>query len=401
MPAVAARARLEGRGIICISSIDWDFNWQGHQHVMSVLAARGHQVLFVENTGVRTPRLADLPRLAARVRNRWRSRGALRRERERLAVHAPLVLPFPYSRIARPVNRAILLRHVRRWMRHTGVREPILWTFLPTPLVLDLIEAIRPALTVYYCADDFPETSPEAQRVVPSETRLFRDADVVFVTSERLRARAAAVRSQVDVFPFGVDLEAFERTREGGGASPADVACLPRPVVGFVGEVKRWIDEALLIEVAARMPHASIVLVGPVGIDASRLGRCPNVHLLGLRPHAEVPRYLKAFDVAIIPYRLVNVTAAIYPAKLNEYLAMGLPVVSTPIAEVVRFNAAHGPVIAVAGDPGAFAGAIQEALACRTRDAVARRVDVARGNAWGPRLERMIALAEERLAARR
>jgi glycosyltransferase involved in cell wall biosynthesis len=97
-------------------------------------------------------------------------------------------------------------------------------------------------------------------------------------------------------------------------------------MVGFVGELKRWIDEALLTEVAERMPHASFVLVGPAGIDVSRLSRCPNVHLLGPRPHAAVPHYLRAFDVTIIPYRLTNATAAIYPAKLNEYLAMGLPV---------------------------------------------------------------------------
>jgi glycosyltransferase involved in cell wall biosynthesis len=97
-------------------------------------------------------------------------------------------------------------------------------------------------------------------------------------------------------------------------------------MVGFVGELKRWIDEALLTEVAERMPHASFVLVGPAGIDVSRLSRCPNVHLLGPRPHAAVPHYLKACDVTIIPYRLTNATAAIYPAKLNEYLAMGLPV---------------------------------------------------------------------------
>lgn len=124
------------------------------------------------------------------------------------------------------------------------------------------------------------------------------------------------------------------------------------------------------------------------------------MHLLGSRPHAEVPRYLKAFDVAIIPYRLANVTAAIYPAKLNEYLAMGLPVVSTPIAELVRLDAAHPRVITLAADPAAFADAIGEAASCRSPEAAARRVAVARGNAWAPRIDRMVALVEEALAAR-
>jgi glycosyltransferase involved in cell wall biosynthesis len=112
-----------------------------------------------------------------------------------------------------------------------------------------------------------------------------------------------------------------------------------------------------------------------------------------------VPHYLKAFDVAIIPYRLANVTAAIYPAKLNEYLAMGLPVVSTPIAELVRFDAAHPSVVSLAGDPGAFASAIGAALSGRASEA-ARRVAVARENAWDPRIGRMVAIVEEALAAR-
>ena len=280
------------------------------------------------------------------------------------------------------------------------MRAPVLWTFLSTPLVLDLIEAIRPALSVYYCVDDLPETSAGARRILPSETRLFREADLVFVTAERLRARAAAFRSQVDVFPFGVDLEPFERARDGNGPLPVDIASLPRPIVGFVGGVKRWIDEALLIEVAARMPRASFVLVGPIGTDASRLARRPNVHLLGPRPHAEVPHYLKAFDVAIIPYRPANVTAAIYPAKLNEYLAMGLPVVSTPIAELVRFDAAHRQRDLAGRRPRSLRerdrrGALRPGVRGRRR-----RVAVARGNAWNPRIDRMVALVEEALAAR-
>jgi hypothetical protein len=148
--AVASgRERLPGRGIVCLSSIDWEFNWQGHQQVMSALAERGHPVLFVENTGVRVPTLRDLPRLVTRLKNRWRSPGGLRRERERLDVCSPLALPFPYSPVARAANRALVLRRVRRWMRATDGRPPILWTFLPTPLVLDLIAAIRPARIDY------------------------------------------------------------------------------------------------------------------------------------------------------------------------------------------------------------------------------------------------------------
>src|SRR5215467_7513866 len=125
--------------LVCISSIDWDFIWQGHQEIMSRLAAAGHRVLFVENTGVRAPKVSDLGRVRQRIRNWWRGTKGFREERPNLFVYSPLVLPLPYSRPARFVNRLILFSALRRWLRATGFYRPIVWTFLPTPLAHDLI----------------------------------------------------------------------------------------------------------------------------------------------------------------------------------------------------------------------------------------------------------------------
>src|SRR3990172_2252811 len=107
---------LKNENIICISSIDWDFIWQGHQEIMATFARQGHRVLFIENTGVRPPRLRDLPRLTHRIRNWWRGVKGFRKERENLFVYSPIILPFPYSRVARWVNRGLLLRALQRWI---------------------------------------------------------------------------------------------------------------------------------------------------------------------------------------------------------------------------------------------------------------------------------------------
>ena len=104
------------------------------------------------------------------------------------------MLPLPYSRIAQWINRTILMRGINRWMRAVGVTRPVVWTFLPTPLARDLIAAIDPALTIYYCIDDLASSSHEARKIATSEQALFKEADLVFVTSERLRQRAAAVQ---------------------------------------------------------------------------------------------------------------------------------------------------------------------------------------------------------------
>lgn len=194
---------LKGENFLCISSIDWDFIWQGHQQIMATLAAQGNNVLFVENTGARRVTFRDVPRLRQRVRNWWRGTKGFRQERENILVYSPVLLPFPYSRIARWINRFIILRAIRRWMSAMGVEHPLVWTFLPTALALDLARAVEPELVIYYCIADFAASSSGARNIRRTEHRLFREADLVFVQSEQFFERVRRFRDQIDVFPFG------------------------------------------------------------------------------------------------------------------------------------------------------------------------------------------------------
>jgi uncharacterized SAM-binding protein YcdF (DUF218 family)/glycosyltransferase involved in cell wall biosynthesis len=386
--------------ILCISSIDWDFIWQGHQEIMSTLAAEGHRVLFLENTGVRAPQMRDLPRVRQRIRNWWRGTKGFREERPNLFVYSPLVFPFPYSRVARWVNRFFLMRSLRRWMRATGFYRPIAWTFLPTPLALDLLRELDPQLTIYYCIDDLASSSLAARRIVPSEQRLFKEADLVFVTSEALRKRAAEFSGRVHVFPFGVSFDRFDQVRTGHEPPPADLEPLRRPIVGYVGGLHQWVDQELVAATASRLPDVSFALIGPVQTDVSALERCPNVTLFGQRPHSELPGYVKHFDVGIVPYRLTEYTANVYPTKLNEYLVMGVPVVATDLPEIRRFNADHGDIVSVAADADAFAAAVRVAFNKAHAPEIARRVAVAHANSWRSRLAAMQQLIDQGIERR-
>ena len=147
---------------------------------------------------------------------------------------------------------------------------------------------------------------------------------------------------------------------------------------------------------------STFALVGPAQVDVSTLERCPNVRLLGQRPHTEVPRYVKGFDVGIVPYRLTDYTANVYPTKLNEYLAMGVPVVATDLPEINRFNAEHGQIVEVAADADAFEAAIRRTLSGSPPAETARRIAVAHENSWQNRIASMkvlIAAAIERRSA--
>jgi uncharacterized SAM-binding protein YcdF (DUF218 family)/glycosyltransferase involved in cell wall biosynthesis len=390
----------EPRDVLCISSIDWDFIWQGHQEIMSTLAAEGHRVLFVENTGVRAPRLSDLPRLRQRFRNWARGTAGFREERPNLFVYSPIVLPLPYSRIAKWINRTLLVHSIRRWMRAVGFARPVVWTFLPTPLAHELVDHFDPALTIYYCIDDLASSSPEARRVAASEAAMFARADLVFVTSEKLRARAARYSSRVHFFPFGVRFESFDEARRGDRQTPEDIKALRRPIAGYVGGLHQWIDQALVEEVARRLPDVTFAFVGPRQCDLSRLERCPNVVLLGGKPHAMLPHYIREFDVGIVPYTLANYTSNVYPTKLNEYLAMGIPVVATDLIEIRRFNVEHGQIVTIAESAEAFGEAVRRTIADPRPNDAPRRVEVARSNSWRARIDRMAALISDAVAAK-
>lgn len=391
---------LEGQDIICFSSIDWQFIWQGHQEIMSTLAANGNRVLFVENTGVRTPSMRDLPRVRQRIANWWKGTKGFRSERENLFLYSPILLPFPYSSVVRRVNRSLLTRALNRWMRATGFGRPIVWTFLPTPLVRDVIRDLDPALSIYYCIDEFAASSYQARKIVSSEEQLCRQADLVFVTSDKLREKVARFSDHVTLFPFGVSFNKFEEVRLGPDQVPADLAALAKPIVGYVGGIHQWVDLKMLVEAARRMPETTFALVGPLQIDVSAAD-LPNLHFLGKKAHDDVPRYVKGFDVGIVPYLLSDYTANVYPTKLNEYLAMGIPVVATDLPEIRRFNAEHGQSVAVASDIDGFVGAITVALGPSTDDERRARIAVAQTNSWHARIVKMSALVESALEARR
>ena len=391
---------LRGQDIVCFSSIDWQFIWQGHQEIMSTLAANGNRVLFVENTGVRAPAMRDLPRVTQRLRNWWKGTKGFRRERDNLYIYSPLLLPFPYSSVVRRFNRSLLTRALNRWMRAAGFGRPIVWTFLPTPLIRDVMRDIGPSASVYYCIDDFASSSTAARRIARSEEQLLREVDLVFVTSEKLREKAAQFSDSVSLFPFGVSYRKFESIRDAPGETPADLAALPRPVVGYVGGIHQWVDMRLLRDVARRMPETTFALVGPLQIDVSS-GDAPNLHFLGKKAHDDIPRYIKGFDVGIVPYLLSDYTANVYPTKLNEYLAMGIPVVATDLPEIRRFNADHGSCVAVAGDAGQFVTALQTALRPSTDEDRRARIEVARVNSWHARIVQMSALITGVIEGRR
>lgn len=391
---------IKNNDIICISSIDWDFIWQGHQEIMSTLASAGNRVLFIENTGVRTPNFKDLPRLRKRIYNWLHSVKGIRKERENLYILSPIVLPFPYSRIARWINKRLLMGAMQRWINNIGFSNPIVWTFLPTGLAVDIIDAIDSKLVVYYCIDNFSASSHQARKIVASENRLLAKADLVFVTSKSLYDRCSKFAKNVSIFPYGVNMDVYAKALDGKVEPPNDIASVRRPIIGYVGGIHKWIDFALVKYLAAKDLGRSFVFVGPLQREIDDFNGMPNVHFLGQKNYDQLPAYVSQFDVCLIPYLLTEYTKNVYPTKINEYLALGKPVVSTAIPEVKAYNERNGEIVSIAGSNEDFSSQVDKAIAERSDQNVRRkRLEVAaREGSWKLKIEKMSALIEAKIA---
>ncbi len=385
---------LHGKQIVCLSSINWEFNWQGHQEVMARFAEAGNTVLFIENTGIRMPRLRDLSRLVQRLRDWRKGTQGIRKIRDNLYVCSPLVLPFPYSRLAQWLNRWLFMGPIRNWTRILGFERPILWTFLPTRFTLSAIDVLNPELVVYYCIADFEQVGP-ARKIQQAERRLLQRADVVFAQGEAIAQRCRAHHPRpVQIFPFGVNLERFESS----GAPPADIQRIPSPRIGYVGALQRHVDGPLLQELARRNPTWNIVIVGPQVEEFVYQLDGPNIHQLGAKPHREIPAYISAFDVCMIPYALNSYTRTVYPTKLTEYLVLGKPVVSTPLPEILAFNDRHGALVSIGRSCEEFEEGIRQSLGPASNGAAQQRVAAARQYSWSARLDAMSRIMADLLA---
>ncbi len=319
-----------------VFSNDWDGDPLSKTHIMRILA-RDNRILWVDSIGNRTPRANahDVNRI---VRKLHAFTQGLVEVEKNIFVLSPLVLPF-YGQVARRVNGSALRTEVRAAMRRLGFETPVSWSYLPAsaPVSGNLGED----LVIYQCVDEFSAFSDaNAEQILALERNLLVKADLVITSSERLRDKKSRVNPHTELVRHGVDWNHFVRACDVATQVPEDLAALPHPVFGFFGLIADWIDLEALEACARAYPEGTVVLIGKIapGLDLSALEKLPNVRFLGRKPYAELPAYCRGFDVALNPFRVNELTLNANPLKVREYLAAGLPVVSSPIPEVERLG---------------------------------------------------------------
>ena len=376
----AASPRAEGFPIVVHSHLRWSFVWQRPQQTQSRLA-RAHPVLFLEEPlwiGEGEP-------VRLQLTDPWTN----------VTVAQPM-LPFGLRERREEIDEAVLALLGEALDGPLGRRfsHAVHWLYTPQ-METQLAAFPEAAAVVYDCMDELTRFAYAPPELARRERRLLQRADLVFTGGHELYLSKRQRHSNVHFFGCGVDFEHFNRAAR-GGAVPPDLAFIPSPRLGYVGVVDERLDYDLLGSLARENPDWSLVLIGPVvKVDPAALPRPANAFYLGARGYETLPSYLAGFDVCLMPFALNAATRFINPTKTLEYLATGLPVVSTPVRDVVHN---FGDVVHIAAR-GDFSACVRRVLAGERFDAE-RGLATARATSWDGVVGEMERLVEEALSSR-
>ena len=304
----------------------------------------------------------------------------------------PLAIPFYRFAFVRQLNRFLLRYQVRRAFRRLDFSRPFNWVFNPAAAIV--AGSVGEEKMIYYCVDEYAAfEGVDATQFATLEEKLLRDADLVIVSADNLHQTKSKINPRAHLVRHGVDFSHFRTSLDEATTVPEEIANLPGPVIGYFGLMSNdWVDVDLLVHVAKTFSSGSLVLLGKVAMDLSRLESLPNVYLPGRVPYETLPAYCKGFDVAVIPFPISAVTLNANPLKAREYLAAGLPVVSTAIPEVEILGACG-----IGTTPDEFCERIHEAL--QDPGPCVERSETMRSESWESRVGEIQSLFDQSVAA--
>ncbi|HTY36190.1 MAG TPA: glycosyltransferase [Bacteroidota bacterium] len=377
---------LKNKDIVIISISDWEGPKRIRQFLSEELARQGNRVLFVESQYtlskfLQKPSLAKL----------FRFLKGPRRVAENLYLLSTIPF-FPGGEFSPGVSRSnwnVERSFLRQAMKKLGFHNPILWMFAynASPLIGKMGES----LSLYFCNDAFSllVDSPVLQgRITSLEREMVERVNINITVSEKLSEEKSRFRTPVHTVRHGVDYPLFQQS---GRSRPTDLPS-GKPIIGYSGVIRYMIDLDLILQIAEQKPEWDIVMVGPVTESRSEfyqqisaLKKRSNVYFVGSKPAGELPAYINAMDVCLLPYvrgEISSYYAA--PLKFYEYLAAGKCVVST-----IGPTEYDSDVVINAHSTADVLHAIEEALARNTGELIQKRKEIARQNSWTERIRQI------------
>ncbi len=383
---------LSGHSIICFSN-DWRQDPLSKHHIMSRLS-RSNRILWINSIGLRTPTMtaSDARRIVSKLCGFF---AGLRHINDNLYVVSPIAIPFQ-SPLFMAINTLLLKAQIRRYQWKFGLKNPLFWTFLPN--TARFAHAFGEKLSIYYITDDFTKFDGHpSQALEAMEAQLIDTCDCIIASATELARKKQRGGKTVHIVNHGVNHSHFARALNLQSKDiPLDIKNLPRPILGFYGELNTWINLPLIAEAAQKRPGWTFAIIGRTAVEVGNidyLKHIPNVRLLGQKQYDDLPAYCAAFDVALIPMKINDLTICVNPLKLREYLAAGVPVIAAPLpeiqpyADVVKFAQTADELIAAFEE-------IQADPRWKDKKALSRRVA---NESWDARVEEISAIIEAAL----
>lgn len=325
--------------LICFSHLRWDFVYQRPQHLLSRFS-KDYIVLFFEEPIFDSKGDSSLS-FSLREDHLW------------------VVVPHLPAGIQGNQTNEILKRLLDNLLVSFDLSSLMFWYY--TPMALSFSSHFKPAFIVYDCMDELSNFKFAPPELRTNEEELFNRADIVFTGGHSLYQAKKDKHKNIHAFPSSIDKTHFEKARN-TEEEPKDQQNIPHPRLGFYGVIDERFDIDLVANMASKKPDWHFVLLGPVvKIDASTLPNLPNIHFLGGKTYNELPAYLSGWDIALIPFLLNESTRYISPTKTPEYLSAGVPVISTPIHDVVSPYGEEG-LVKIAATDAEFITAAEELL---------------------------------------
>lgn len=293
--------------MIVFSHLRWDFVYQRPQHLISRIS-KEYKTLFIEEPLPDQPDMYDDDGFDLEIIN-------------------------PNLSVLKPrVNSIGRIQHILRRLNIDKIK--LAWFY--SPAFMEVLNGISAEHVIYDCMDELSLFKGAPSILREQEEELLQLADLVMTGGISLYEEKSRLSPYVHCFPSSVDFSHFKKVKN-DLEIPTDILTISKPIVGYIGVIDERIDMELLMKTARLLPDVNFVMIGPLAkILEEDLAKADNIHYLGMKPYESLPNYLKAFDVAMMPFSLNDATKFISPTKTLEYMAADLPIVSTGIKDVIR-----------------------------------------------------------------
>lgn len=380
---------LKGKDIIIVGQQAWDVEIGSNCKNIALELSKHNRVLYVNPPLDRITKFRFMhdPKIAKRVEIINRRRNAIEQISDRLRVYYPETLIesinwipshslFAYFNLR---NNKKLARVIRRQVQEWGFSDFILFNDSDMFRSFYLKELLDPALSIYYSRDNLLATKYWKKHGIVFEPKIIEKSDLCFANSEYLKNYCRQYNLNAYYVGQGCDVEIMNTEHQ--GAVPQDMIAIRQPIVGYVGALtSARLDIKLIEKIAKRLTHWNVVLVGPEddSFKASKLHTLSNVKFLGAKNPEDLPKYISSFDVCINPQILNELTIGNYPRKIDEYLALGKPVVATKTEAMKTFE----KYVMLADNPNDFVDMVELAITQNSADLREQRVRFAMSHTW-------------------